>query len=65
MRRLSPGATVALVDLTAYENKNLPPSVVPTSSAAVGSGFTLGLNLGDRSHYVYVLAATGQARRSY
>ena len=35
------------------------PSVVPTSSAAVSSGFTLGLDLGDRQHHVCVLAAAG------
>ena len=38
------------------------PSVVPNSTAAVGSGFTLGLDLGDRSHYVCVLDAAGQSR---
>ena len=36
------------------------PSVVLTSPAAVVSGFTIGLDLGDRSHYVCVLDATGQ-----
>jgi hypothetical protein len=36
------------------------PAVVLTSSAAVGSGFTLGLDLGDRSHYVCVLDPAGQ-----
>jgi hypothetical protein len=36
-------------------NKNSStPSVVSTSSAAVGSGFTLGLDLGDRQHHVCV-----------
>jgi len=49
------------------------PSVVPTSSAfaalrrdrptAVGSGFTLGLDLGDRQHHVCVLDAAGQMVR--
>ncbi|HXI73856.1 MAG TPA: hypothetical protein VNN22_26230 [Verrucomicrobiae bacterium] len=29
-------------------------SVVPTSSAAVGSGFTLGLDPGDRQHSICV-----------
>ncbi len=36
------------------------PSVVLTSPAAVVSGFTIGLDLGERSHYVCVLDATGQ-----
>jgi len=45
-------------------NKNSStPSVVPTSSAAVGSGFTLGLDLGDRQHHVCVLDVTGQIIR--
>ena len=39
--------------------KNLTPSVVPTATLVPG-GFTLGLDLGDRSHHVCVLAATGQ-----
>jgi transposase len=39
------------------------PSVVPTSSAAVSSGFTLGLDLGDRQHHVCVLAAAGNIVR--
>jgi hypothetical protein len=39
------------------------PTVVPTSSAALVSGFTLGLDLGDRSHHVCVLDATGQIVR--
>jgi hypothetical protein len=40
---------------------NLTPSVVSTSAAPVpAGGFTLGLDLGDRSHYVCVLDATGQ-----
>jgi transposase len=39
------------------------PSVVHTSPAAVVSGFTLGLDLGDRSHHVCVLDATGQIVR--
>src|ERR1035438_1870684 len=36
------------------------PSVVLTSPAAVVSGFTIGLDLGDRSHYACVLDATDQ-----
>jgi len=37
------------------------PSVVPTPTAPViTGGFTIGLDLGDRSHYVCVLDATGQ-----
>ena len=38
-------------------------SVVCPSSAALGSGFTLGLDLGDRQHHVCVLNATGQIIR--
>ena len=41
------------------------PSVVLTSPAAVVSGFTLGLDLGDRSHHVCVLDAAGQLVNSY
>ncbi len=38
-----------------------PPSVVLTPAARVcAAGFILGLDLGDRSHYVCVLDATGQ-----
>ena len=38
------------------------PSVVPTPTPAAGaaSGFTIGLDLGARSHYVCVLDAAGQ-----
>ena len=40
------------------------PSVVPTSPATVTpGGFTLGLDLGDRSHHVCVMDATGQIVR--
>jgi transposase len=39
------------------------PSVVLTSPAAVGSGFTLGLDLGDRQHHVCVLDVAGQMVR--
>src|SRR5215510_11395898 len=39
-------------------------SVVCTSAAAVvSSGFTLGLDLGDRRHYLCVLDASGQLVR--
>jgi len=44
------------------KNKTVP-TVVSTSSAALVSGFTLGLDLGDRSHHVCVLDATGQIVR--
>jgi hypothetical protein len=38
------------------------PSVVPTLTPApvAAAGFTLGLDLGDRRHYVCALDATGQ-----
>jgi len=39
------------------------PTEVSTSSAALVSGFTLGLDLGDCSHHVCVLDATGQIVR--
>jgi len=40
------------------------PSVVPTSPATVTpGGFTLGLDLGDRSHHVCAMDATGQIVR--
>jgi len=44
-----------------------PPSVVPTLTPApvTTGGFTLGLDLGDRSHYVCVLDAAGQLVNSY
>jgi transposase len=43
------------------KTKKTTPSVVLTPTAPVAAaGFTLGLDLGDRSHYVCVLDATGQ-----
>jgi len=39
------------------------PSVVPTLTPVAISGFTLGLDLGDRAHHVCVLDATGQIVR--
>ena len=45
---------------------NNTPSVVsnsPTPATIVPSGFTLGLDLGDRSHHVCVMDATGQIIR--
>jgi len=42
---------------------NTTPSLVSTSTPAVGSGFTLGLDVGDRQHHVCVLDATGQIVR--
>src|SRR5271165_5754169 len=42
---------------------NTTASVVPTSTPAVVSGFTLGLDLGDRQHHVCVLDTTGQTIR--
>ena len=45
-------------------NKTSPaPSVVSNSTPAVVSGFTLGLDLGDRAHHVYVLDTAGQIVR--
>jgi transposase len=45
--------------------KNRTPSVVltPTPAPVITGGFTIGLDLGDRSHYFCVLAATGQILR--
>jgi transposase len=46
---------------TKTNTKTTTPSVVATPTAPVLSGgFTLGLDLGDRSHYVCVLDAQGQ-----
>src|SRR5208282_4176185 len=44
------------------KTKTKTPSVVsiPTPATVVPGGFTLGLDLGDRSHYVCVLDAQGQ-----
>jgi transposase len=39
------------------------PCLVSTSTPAVVSGFTLGLDLGDRAHHVCVLDASGQIVR--
>ncbi len=39
------------------------PSVVSTSTPAVVSGFTLGLDLGDRQHHVCVLDVAGNIVR--
>jgi hypothetical protein len=48
-------------------NTNTTPSVVSTPTltpaAIVPGGFTLGLELGDRSHHVCVLDTTGQIVR--
>lgn len=45
--------------------KTKTPSVVPTftPAAPLASGFTLGLDLGDRGHHVCVLEAAGQVVR--
>jgi transposase len=47
------------------KTKNLTPSVVPTLTPApiATGGFTLGLDLGDRSHHVCVLDAAGEIVR--
>jgi transposase len=46
---------------TNTNTKTTPPSVVSTPTAPVpAGGFTIGLDLGDRSHYVCVLDAAGQ-----
>ena len=46
---------------TNTNTKTTTPAVVSTPTAPVLSGgFTIGLDLGDRSHYVCVLDATGQ-----
>jgi len=44
------------------KTKTKTPSVVPTSTRAtiMPGGFTLGLDLGDRAHYVCVLDVTGE-----
>src|SRR5271168_1246395 len=42
---------------------NTTRSVVSTSTPVVASGFTLGLDLGDRQHHVCVLDTTGQIVR--
>ncbi len=52
--------TKTKTNTTNTNNTTTAPAVVPTSTAAVGSGFTLGLDLGDRSHYVCVLDAAGE-----
>ena len=47
------------------KTKNLTPSVVPSPTPApiATGGFTLGLDLGDRSHHVCVLDAAGEIVR--
>jgi transposase len=48
------------------KTKNATLSVVsnpPTPATMISGGFTLGLDLGDRSHHVCVLDATGQIVR--
>jgi transposase len=44
-------------------NTKTTPSVVSPSTAPLVSGFTLGLDLGDRSHHVCVLDGAGQIVR--
>jgi len=60
MRRQRPIVKGGLNSLPMKKQTKTNPSVVLTSTAAVVSGFTIGLDLGDRSHYVCVLDATGQ-----
>ena len=45
------------------KTKTITPFVVSTSTPVVSNGFTLGLDLGDRSHHVCVMDATGQIIR--
>src|ERR1035437_5523892 len=45
------------------KTKTKTPSLVSTSTPAAVSGFTLGLDLGDRAHRVCVLDASGQIVR--
>jgi hypothetical protein len=54
---------ISLLDTLPMKTKT--PSVVFTATPAtiVPSGFTLGLDPGDRSHHVCVLDATGQIIR--
>ncbi len=63
MRRQRPVVKDGLNSLSMKKQTKTTPSVVLTSSAAVVSGFTLGLDLGDRSHHVCVLDAAGQVVR--
>jgi hypothetical protein len=43
------------------KNKKTAPSVVlPPTAPVSAAGFTIGLDLGDRNHYVCVLDAAGQ-----
>ncbi len=60
MRRQRPVVKDGLNSLPMKKQTKTNPSVVLTSPAAVVSGFTIGLDLGDRSHYVCVLDAQGQ-----
>ncbi len=62
MRRQRPVASDGLNSLPMKTNTKTP-SVVAPSSAAVGSGFTLGLDLGDRQHHVCILDSAGQVIR--
>ena len=48
---------------TTTNKSSSTPSVASTSAPAVVSGFTLGLDLGDRAHHVCVLDAAGQIVR--
>src|ERR1019366_9724071 len=64
MRRQRPVAT-RWVKFSAYEKQQYSVCRYQPSSPAtiVPCGFTLGLDLGDRSHHVCVLDATGQIVR--
>ena len=42
------------------QNKTSPSVVLTSTAPVLAGGFTIGLDLGDRSHYVCVLDATGQ-----
>jgi transposase len=42
------------------QNKTTPSVILTPTAPVLAGGFTIGLDLGDRSHYVCVLDATGQ-----
>src|SRR5271155_5129688 len=46
------------------KTKTKTPSIVSTSTPAALSGFTIGLDLGDRAHYACVLDASGMVREA-
>ena len=63
MRRQTLDAMNALGDINCLMKTQNTVPIVPNITPVVPSGFTLGLDLGDRAHHVCVLDAAGNIVR--